>query len=271
MVDAIRSHQWRQGCVIPASLHSKLQAHAPRSLSESDCCIVLSQSCDVVHQDLVVEPIVELVLAKRLTGVLDGTFTYAKNARRIHFMVETNKVPTGHEALARERFSIPRHYLAEQPPDTTRSLDAAELRSLLAWIMSRYGRHAFPDAFNKRTGPTSERKIKPILKKLPKLKSLYVTLSSWHELADGKAYRIYLVGTLQTEDFKDLATRTSAEKSLLEIAAALNRCEGITVINAEVLSEATVTLDQLRNLVRWNLDFISLQDADNQVFAGLDL
>lgn len=272
MVAAIRSHQWRQGSVVPTAMHYLLQEHAPRVLTEEDCCLVLSQSCDVVHHDLAVEPVVELVLAKPLQeSAVDGTYTYAKNARRLHFLINTGQSQLGHEALARERFSIPRRHLATLPPDGTRRLDPAELRSLLTWIMARYGRPAFPDNFNGRVGSAAEKKIRQVLKRLLRLKSLYASLNAWDELPEGKDYQVYLVGTLQVEDFRDPAVRLATEKGMLEIAASLSVCKGIVVKNAEVQSEATITLDHLRNLVRWNLDFISLQDADGHVFAGLDL
>ncbi len=271
MIEAIRAHQWRQGSVIPPSMHVGLASYAPRPLNDDDCCIVISQSCDVVHGDLAVEPIVELVLARPLPGALDGTFTHAKNARRLQFCVRTSSGLAKHEALVRDRFSIPRHQLAGGPPDPTRRVEPEDLRALVTWVLSRYGRQAFPDEFNKRTGPISEKKVRPILKRLTKLKSLYVSLKTWDELPPEKSYEVYLLGTLQVEDYKVSATRSGTEKGILEIAAALQTCDGISVINAEVQSESEVTLDHVRNLVRWNLDYISLQDKDNHVFAALDL
>lgn len=271
MTSAIRSHQWRQGSVLPRAMLPSVQEYAPRVLTEDDCCIVISQSCDVVHHDLDAEPKVELVLARSLRSPANGTFTHAKNARRLHFFVEQDRTAISYEALARERFLVPRQLLGHHPPDSTRRIAKTELRTLLSWIWSRYGRQAFPDNFNERIAHVVERKIKPILKALPKLKTLYVSLSSWEELPAGEDYKIFLVGTLQVEDFGDAQARNTAELGILKIAATLRSCTGIQVPDAQVLSEAEMTLDHVRKLERWNFDSISLQDRDGHVFSDLEL
>jgi hypothetical protein len=248
----------------------RIQEYAPRALTEDDCCVVISQSCDVVHRDFAIEPAVELVLARSLRSPANGTYTYAKNARRLHFFVEQGRQEIPHEALARERFSVPRELLGEHPPDSTRRLGKTELRALLNWIWSRYGRQAFPDKFNDRITQVVERKIKPILKKLPRLKTLYVSLSSWEELPADTDYKVFLIGTMQVEDFETVETRTAAEKGILQIASSLRSCAGVQVSEAQVLSEADITLDYVRTLERWNFDHISLQDTDGHVFSDLE-
>jgi len=262
MVGAIRANGWRQGAVFSADAHESLRPYADCDLRADDCCIAISQSCDLLCDDMDSEPIVEVVLARKLNGELDGNYTHAKNARRLHIEIDTNDSRDAYELEVRHRFSIPRSMLCQHSPDLSRRLDSASLTTIVHWIVGRYQRQAFPDAFNERTAKAIDRKIKPILRKLPRLTALYVALKSWDELPANETYIIELVGTVRREDFADPTIRRQIEQGLAKIAQSLNDCDGIEVEDSEVRSEAKITLDEVRLLARWHFDHISLRDAE---------
>lgn len=265
MIEKIRGGGWRQGSVFPTTAHSALTAYARCPIYATDCCIVLTQSCDIVFADFDLEPTVELVLARKLDSPTDGNFTHARSARRLHFHVETSGMELGYEAYIRDRFTAPRQLLADYAPDDKRGLSDSDYSDLIAWVVARYKRDAFPDAFNERIRATVEQKIKPALKKLPKIKALYLSLHTWDELPDKAVYQMQLVVTLNSEDFENISVRQPIEKGALQIATALNDCSGVVVEEATVLSEKDVSLDMLRYYGRWNFDYLSFKDPAKHV------
>src|SRR6266571_876072 len=264
-VEAIRANGLPQGSLFPTSDHSVLQPFSKQELTSKSCCVVISQSCDLVCPDLVAEPAAELVLAHALGSAADGSFTHAKNPRRLHFHVKISTGSMAHEAHIRDRFSVTRSLLATHRPDQTRELPDEDVQDLISWILARYERTAFPDEFNVRIRAITEQKIKPILKKLPKLRALYVALSSWDELKAGETYKISLLATVRVEDFEDSSTKAAIEKGVGQICAALSTCDGVMLEDSEVLPENEVTLAMIRNLARWNFDYISLRDPGEHV------
>ncbi|SRR5258708_2503916 len=268
MIEDIRAKGWRQGSIFPAAAHTELAKHTRVQLSPDDCCIVLTQSCDIVFPDFDVEPVVEVVSARWLNSPTDGNFTHARSARRLHFHVAVRGAETGYEAHIRDRFNAPRELLARYAPDDIRGLPDTDYNDLITWIVARYERHAFPDAFNDRIRVATEQKIKPILKKLPKIKALFLALDSWDELSDKTAYRMDLVVTLNAEDYDNVAVRQAVEKGTLEISSALADCKGVIVDEANVRSERDVSLDMLRYAGRWNFDYMSLKEPAKHAQPG---
>lgn len=194
---------------------------------------------------------------------MHGSYTHAKNPRRIHFEININESPEPYEAHAGHRFSIPRETLAQVVPDPTRQLDPDGLPELVAWIVARYERQAFPDNFNERTSKVIDKKIKPILRKMHQLRAVYVALNTWEELDLDRNYVLHLVGTISAENNKNPQLRAELDKGLGRIATALNNCNGIEVQETELRSEAIMTLDDTRQLARWHFEYISLADPEN--------
>jgi hypothetical protein len=268
MVEEIRAKGWRQGSIFSPQTHKALAEFAPTVLQPTDCCIVVTQSCDIVCPDFDAEPVAEVVLARKLDSPTDRNFTHARSARRLHLQVEITGTERGYEAQIKERFNVPRRLLAAHNPDPDRKVRDTDYNDLITWLVARYDRHAFPDAFNERIRAATELKIKPILKKLPKIKALYMALKTWDELPEETAYRLELLITLNAEDFEVIQTRQAVEKGAMGIAAALSECPGIEVDDARVFSEKEVTLDMLRYVGRWNFDYMSLKNPSVHIQPG---
>lgn len=260
MFEDIKRHGWRQGDIVPSAARSAVRSEIDVELSDDDCCIIASQSCDVLCPDFAVEPAVELVIARPIAGEANGNYTFSKNARRLHIPVMVNNEARIYEARASERRAVSRHLLARYAPDVHRRLSAETTEQVVQWLVSRYRRKAFPDEFNARTA-TADRKIRPHLKRLTQITALYVALTSWDELPAGDDYKMALLGTMLRDQYADPVLRAAAEKGIGEIASLLDACDGITVDDFAVRSEAAVTLDEVRILGRWHLDHISLRDS----------
>jgi len=264
-VEAIRKHGWRQGSVLPKEAHEALSRLRGAPIGEEHCCIVLSQSCDVVHGDLKAEPTIDVLAARRLAGsTKDGNYTFGKNARCLHFDVEEGSVGIAHEALAHDRFSIPRALLGEFARDGNRALSPETVSLLVRWVVARFSRTAFPDAFNERLS-AQEKKLKKALAKLDKVESLYLALDPWDELTPDHPYRITLVGVLRAEDAESAEVRKRLEHALGELAACINRCAGLIVEDHQLCADSEMTLRDARYLARWYLDAISLKDPEHQI------
>lgn len=263
MVDEIRANGWRQGAILLSASHPALSSYTRESIADTDCCVVISQSCDVLCPNFDTEPTVEFLLTRAIGSEANGNFTHAKNARRLQFEIDVDGELVVYEAQARHRFTVPRSILASHRADANRRLTSESLSDAIQWIVARYSRHALPDNFNVRTSRVVDRKVKPILAGLKRLKALYIALQDWEELGPEKPYEVSLLGTMKAEDFGQPVERTAVEEGLTKIATALASCRGIEVLDAAVRSEADVTLDDVRYLVRWNFDYISLRDSNH--------
>jgi len=264
-VEAIRKRGWRQGSIFPKEAHEAISRVRGTPAGEGTCYIVLSQSCDVVHGDLKAEPTVEVLAARRLAGSKkDGNYTFGKNARCLHFDVDEATVGIAHEVLARERFHVPRSLLSEFAPDGNRALSPESVSLLVRWVVARFSRTAFPDAFNDRLS-AHEKKLKKALASLDEVESLYLALDTWDELPPDQPYRIALVGVLRAEDAESAEARQRAEHALGELVACINRCAGLVVDDHELRADSEMTLRDARYHARWYLDAISLKNPEHKV------
>lgn len=117
LLHRIEAQGWRQGCVLPVACHAEL-AQRPELdtlLGPDDACIVVSQTCDLVHHDARQEPYAELLLAQPLTGPADSRLRNRRNPRRLHFELSVCGRLVGYEAWAWRRCRLQRAVLAHYP------------------------------------------------------------------------------------------------------------------------------------------------------------
>lgn len=146
-------------------------------------------------------------------------------------------------------------------------------------VVKRYRRTAFPDAFNERLRPAWRGKggIEPRLKAdHGQLSDLLIDLlPNDRELADGEDYVIgTLMGVMRVEDFEDPAKHRTATKLLEDIAESIgSKCSGIDLGGTggrrwEIRSEANLTLYDLRNLARWDWQYLSLSEESEHTLSA---
>lgn len=82
-------------------------------------------------------------------------------------------------------------------------------------------------------------------------------MSSWDELPLETEYKVILRATARKADLEDANVEEDLAAVVVKLVQAMNACEGVTIIDAELVSEADFTLDDLRTFERWDFDFRS--------------
>ncbi|MFZ1326471.1 MAG: hypothetical protein WAT67_10740 [Candidatus Contendobacter sp.] len=261
----IEAQGWRQGCVLPVACHAEV-AQPPEldaMIGPDDACIVVSQTCDLVHHDARQEPYAELLLTQPLTGPADSRLRNRRNPRRLHFELSVRGHLVGYEAWAWRRCPLRRAVLAHYQPDPERCLpDERGLRMIQEWLAGRYQRAALPSAFQRRLKPVQD-KLRKLAAKLTDASILFIALSSQDELSDGEAYRLSVILALPAEEYAQQARLRAIEQLHMELMRLFALCAGVELDEAEsrVESEENISLAALRYLLRWEeFDYVSYQD-----------
>ena len=221
--------------------------------------MVVTQVCDLLHHDIIKEPVAEVLLIKLVGGDPDGNFVNCRSTRDLHLPVTSTDESKKHIRARRiDVRPIPRALLQELVPDPAVMLSPKALMILQRWLALRYQRAALPDTFEERATPAKPQ-IRHALRQVPhEIDALYIALSSHDELQGGSSYEIALVGVMRVENFIDDSKKTRATKALESLAAAFGKCEGIEVAEYSIESAGTITLDDIEDLVLWNADDLSL-------------
>ena len=146
MAEWLRETPWRQGHLLTKD--SMLLLFPDAVHDGFDVALVISHDCDLAQLPEA-EPAVELILGTEVER-LDGNYSYAKSARRLHLSFTGTDVGRVVDATARQRVTIPKAQLAEHDPDGSTRLTAEEHSILQRWLAARYSRSAFPDEFDGR-------------------------------------------------------------------------------------------------------------------------
>jgi hypothetical protein len=248
----IRQNRWRQGSVFSTNDgRSILQEPA------SDARLILvSHDCDIVHAGER-EPWVEVCVAKPLVRI-DGTYARGKNPRLLHVDIQVTGTTTPFLLAAAGRRLIERSLLQRMIPAEDAVVDAEDLRIIVRWLAKRYERAALPDCFNLRLDPVAGT-IRDALRIDGKaLSALMIGLRPNAELEDDQPYSVYVVGLCPKELFDDAASHASGLRAVSAVAAAMNRCPGIEVTDFELISEDEFTLHDLRSVVEYSCEDLSL-------------
>lgn len=259
---------WLQCDVIPVEAHGIIQQYTDEVLDLGSWVIVLTQSCDLLHHDIEGEPYAELVIGRLSSEEASGQYTGLRNPRRLQIEATEDFEPDIQaygeiEVTAAARFRVPRQLLTQFSPDNKRRLTEDGANELIAWTAARYHRLALPTAFDKRRKP-AEKKLKKLWSKLTAVGSVYLSLNDYNELPDGQVYETSLMAVMSVEQFANVDVRAEMERHVLAIGAALGECEGIVMVESEVRSAATVTLDETELFSRWYLDSYSSGDDNHE-------
>jgi hypothetical protein len=263
---SIKQRGWRQWSFVSTSdaqsaLHgTPLEAGSPE-LAKDARLLVISHSCDLVHDCYASEPVAEAYLCEPLApdAQPDGNYTASKNPRELHVPFGSNGLRRWYRVHSNGRVLLPRHALAGIDPDPSLVVPESSVRVLQRWIINRVVRTAFPDAFNERTRK-AQRKLERCLKKAgTHLLGLYVNLSSWDELRDDESYEIDFVGLVDEGLAPD--EREGLEKALGGIAAAYEKSDGVSVLDYRVQDEDEASMSLQRTHRLFPLDFLSLRDS----------
>ncbi|MBN1959719.1 MAG: hypothetical protein JW841_02130 [Deltaproteobacteria bacterium] len=251
----ISENGWQQGSILPLSLTSQID------LSKDIIAIVISHDCDLLTANFIDEPFVEIALAR--VSKKNGSLLWGKNPRKLQLKI-CGSQQEYYEIKAWEKRQVKRELLATNKPDQQINIDDQNLKVLQRWLGKRYFRAAFPDEFNNRW-KNGKNKISKILRNDAENISAIYLLGSNAELPKDKNYIIELRATMAVDDFDDFKKRNQAQNVVQQIETELNSCDGIEIAETILLSEADISLDDLKILKRWDFDSMSIRDSESAI------
>lgn len=238
-----------QGAVLPPTACKSGDLNG-LDFADEDLLIVISQSCDIASDD---EHDVEVHVARAIAAV-DGNNTHRKNPRTLDLDTEIAGVRRLLRISQAERRRVPRKRLAKAEPAGV--LPEPHVQMLARWTAARYTRPALPDAFNERRRAARERVAKAAKRGGVDVSGVYVALNSELELPDDEPYEIFVLGTVPHDVAVDPRRWKTACAAVNEIVEAL-RGPGIVVVEADTRSEANVSLEDIKQFARLELDYMS--------------
>lgn len=156
-----RDTEWRQGSVITQDSFATL---CPSEKGQDTYAVVISHDCDLPNEN---EEIVEVIVGSRITDA-DSNFTHARHIRRLHIKYElkdASQFAVLELTHARRQCISKTEFGQTAIRDLNLTLSCEEKRVFKQWLSARYGRPAFPNAFDARLKKDKnlEKKISHIL------------------------------------------------------------------------------------------------------------
>ncbi|QJR14204.1 hypothetical protein DSM104440_00997 [Usitatibacter palustris] len=266
VVQAVRENDWRQGDVLPSAARHVISPFVSAPFPPDAWVIVLTQSCDLVHNNLAAEPSAEVIVASPITDE-DKEVRHLRNPRRLQIEGAQDQNSVLLDLRITQRHSIPKWVLAGHEPDGDRMIPEGDLRTLVQWVAARYDRRAFPDAFMDRLKPV-DKNLQKAWKRMRAVTCIYLSISSYEELPEESPYRVALIAAMTSEDFESADLRGQMEVQLGRVTAAMDDCGGIEIERAELRPEGEISLEELRLFGRWYLDTYSDRDEQHRAPPG---
>ena len=257
---SIKKLGWRQGSILPHDLVERLQAENLLPSGQECDFVVISHDCDVTHAAQEAEPWVE-VLKVRLVSLAERNahLEWGKNPRKYQFRVARGNADVYCEISIHDVIRFDRLRLRDHVPDADRKLPSETIRQLALWYARRYSRQAFPDEFNERIRQAGRKLHNKFKGANNVIRGIYFLLSPDTELAESESYDLIVWVTMSTQTYEVPDSRSQAQKLVDLLETELRKCKGITVQGVELRSEGDVSLDDLRQLKRWDFDDLTLR------------
>ncbi|GHU03652.1 hypothetical protein FACS1894205_0560 [Alphaproteobacteria bacterium] len=274
-----RDTDWRQGDLLTYNAATALDLVA--ASDKEHRVVVITHDCDLPHDS---EPCVEVIIAESVTRdpKPDPQFSYAKNPRRLHLAYEgTDDAPSIFELRHVERRNVPKSdFVAYAVKDNSLALAVEAKRTLKQWLAARYGRPAFPNNFERRLRKRSgQRTVDQLIAKILEpdarhLVGLFFDLGEQRgaEAPEGEPYALSVSVVYDAIEGGGEA-RKSAERVAAQLRDLFEKTYGkpdaateIALDDCEAVSDAHLTLADLRRVDQWRLEFISLRDDNHGDF-----
>ena len=278
-----RDTLWRQGSVITQAV-----AIAADLFDDSSSCLtralVVTHDCDLPN-DREVE--VEVIVGD-VVDTLNKQFARARNVRRLHLAFDMTSGPQKFlELQITARQSIPKSLIADAKPDSDWTLSDEEKRALKQWLAARYGRPAFPNAFESylrknvsKKETVEDRLCKSLEKVSAHLFGVFFDLGENRaiELANGTPYDLKIAVVYYAIEGGQTA-RLVAEEVASEIREIFHGAYGtpesateIALESCEAVADIFFPISDLRKVDQWRAEYISLrQDPPESFLAAGEL
>lgn len=275
-----RDTDWRQGDLLTQEAAAKLVVLGG-TIDEEHRVVVITHDCDLPH---VGEVSVEVIVADVVTGV-NPQFSYAKNPRKLHLSYEF----AGGQSIivelrhAERRIVSKDEFAKHAAKDGSALLPVDAKRALKQWLAARYGRPAFPNAFEDRLRKqVGKKKVEGQIGKILEpeamhLVGLFFDLGEQRsaEVAAGEPYPLSISVVYDATEGGTQA-RKSAEKVAGQLRELFDTAYGkpdaateIALDACEAVADTSITLADLRRVDQWRLEYISLGDDDHGDFLPI--
>jgi len=273
-----RDTDWRQGDLLAQESAARLAALSG-SVGEKHRVVVITHDCDLPHD---AETSVEVIVGD-VVNAANPQFSHARNPRKLHLGYEiAGGQPIIVELRHGERRAVPKGEFEKQAArDGGVSLPMGEKRALKQWLAARYGRPAFPNAFEERLRKAIgrnnkvERQIGKVLEPEAKhLVGLFFDLGEqrWEEVSAGEPY-VLRISVVYDATEGGTQARQSAETVASQLHELFEQTYGkpeaateIALEACEAVADISITLADLRRVDQWRLEYISLSDDEHGDF-----
>lgn len=271
-----RDADWRQGDLLTYEAAAALGLVG--ATDQKHRAIVITHDCDLPHES---EHCVEVIVAEMIVKE-DPQFSYAKHPRRLHLAYEgINAAPLILELRHVDRRSVPKSDFAERAvKDYSLALPVDAKRALKQWLAARYGRPAFPNAFEERLRKRSgKRTVEQLIAKILERDAKYLVglffdlgVQRGKEVVEGEPYALSISVVYDATEGGTNA-RLSAERVAARLRELFEKTYGkpdiateIALDACEAVADTRLMLADLRRVDQWRLEYISLRDGDHGDF-----
>lgn len=274
-----RDTPWRQGSIISQAdaIAVGLFDEASSSLKRA---LVIMHDCDLPNDK---EPEVEIMVGD-VVDTPNKQFAKARNVRRLHLAFDT---PSGAQQFLdlqiTARQSISKALIADATPDSNWVLLDEEKRALKQWLAARYGRPAFPNAFemylrkkiNKKE-KVEDRLGKSLEKVSAHLVGVFFDLDENRaiELTEDTPYDLRITVVYDASEGGQPA-RLAAEAVASEILEIFHEAYGhpglateIALESCEAVADTFFPISDLRKVDQWRAEYISLRQDPPESFLA---
>ncbi|MCP1232230.1 hypothetical protein [Acetobacter indonesiensis] len=272
MVEWGRDTPWRQGHLVSDEGISVLGMRSAGDSDTSTALVIATHDCDLA-QASDSEPYVEVMVGRFISREdVDGNFTHAKNARKLHveFTGSNSSVWVQMEATSKEKAS--KDMFSGLSPQTELRLSPENYAIFQMWLASRYRRSAFPDEFERRLTRNTKLadKISKILRPLgDQIVGIFFDVDDGIEITregPDDTYTLDITILHAVEPDFDTAEK-AAEKAVQNLEsefqkkcydAETGRWKEIELRFCTAISEGALNYSEFKTLKKWRLDHISL-------------
>lgn len=258
-MSSLLKSEWRQGTVLPHKLLP--DGILPSSVTADTKLVIISHDCDLVNDSYELEPFMEFFVAwPKPNEARNGVMAKGKNPRRLQFSAEENGEPRLYEIDVHEKHRVNRRILESGTRDKTFKIAAKDVLVIAKWAGRRYYRPSLPTGFMDRVASIKDKLSKKLKKDGEDITYVYAGLDTIEELPPEKSYRLVLRVVVPVEVCEDDTKEQRALSVLSEMRKLLAQCPGIEVEDAVLATESEITLADVREMNRWDFDYLSPDD-----------